>query len=418
MATLPLFLDTVNRKLVASATSGTPFTLPPFVRGDALTLRITLLAPKSTIIDPFAVVDIAPLTITAGIGTAGLVADILTMQIDWVRDNAAGTFTGDFPLNTPEIEAAFVASNGAALKRTFEIEIDTGGLKTTALQIPATVIEDVLKEGLLPPSAYTPPSALADNLALLLKDSPTIDVQRDGDDFSFHAVGGGVAGPAGPQGPAGPAGPAGSGGGGGEANTASNIGTGTGLVFASKSGVDLRMRTIAAGAGISVATSGNQVVIAATGGGGGGGAASAGGLGDIQASDGNGGFQSGGASLDTATGTITTDGLAVRRLLATGISQSNGGGMSGNINFQMDGPALVAHPINGDVTLGAQGQAGGEMVAALITNNAGATVNIAFDVGLIFFGTKPTTLADGKRLLLSLTAYDAQTVVAAAALQE
>lgn len=51
----------------------------------------------------------------------------------------------------------------------------------------------------------------------------------------------------------------------GEANTASNLGSGSG-VFASKSGVDLQFKSLTAGTGITLTPSGTEVAIAATGG--------------------------------------------------------------------------------------------------------------------------------------------------------
>jgi len=54
-------------------------------------------------------------------------------------------------------------------------------------------------------------------------------------------------------------------GGSGETNTASNLGTGEGQVFASKSGVDLRFRSLKAGSNISISQDGNEVTINATG---------------------------------------------------------------------------------------------------------------------------------------------------------
>lgn len=54
----------------------------------------------------------------------------------------------------------------------------------------------------------------------------------------------------------------GGGGGGGEANTASNLGAGEG-VFASKLGVDLRFKSLLAGAGISLSSDADEITIAA-----------------------------------------------------------------------------------------------------------------------------------------------------------
>lgn len=58
--------------------------------------------------------------------------------------------------------------------------------------------------------------------------------------------------------------------GGGESNTASNVGAGTGQVFYAKNGVDLQLRTIKAGTGISVSTAGQEITITNTSSGGGG----------------------------------------------------------------------------------------------------------------------------------------------------
>lgn len=60
-----------------------------------------------------------------------------------------------------------------------------------------------------------------------------------------------------------------SGGGGGEANTASNTGTGEGQFFKGKTGVDLQFKTLKAGAGVTITNNANEVQIDATGGGGG-----------------------------------------------------------------------------------------------------------------------------------------------------
>lgn len=53
----------------------------------------------------------------------------------------------------------------------------------------------------------------------------------------------------------------------GEANTASNLGTGEGI-YASKSGVDLRFKSLKAGANVTISNTATEITIAATGGGG------------------------------------------------------------------------------------------------------------------------------------------------------
>jgi hypothetical protein len=54
----------------------------------------------------------------------------------------------------------------------------------------------------------------------------------------------------------------------GEANTASNVGTGSG-VYKEKAGVDLRFKTLVAGSNITITVTDDEIIISSTGGGGG-----------------------------------------------------------------------------------------------------------------------------------------------------
>ena len=333
---ITIYLDTQRQVIVGSPSQTSAATLPALYRGDQLHLRIQLLAPTGDALrQPYRILPVDNYSMKVAIGTAD--GNVVAMQTTWTQDTLADYFTAVLDLHTPEVEAAFVASNNTSLSKLLEIELTDAGGVATALQIPVTIRPDVIRQGTLLPEAFTPPSALADNLSLLLQDSATIDVARNGDEFTFNVIGGatGPAGPAGPEalwnyrgaysggtayaigdvatyagqswyrrhanggnlgdtpsagtfwdllaakgadgatgatGPAGPTGatgatgPAGSGGSGsGEANTASNVGTGGGQIFKAKTGVDLELRTITAGAGISVGTSGNEISIASTG---------------------------------------------------------------------------------------------------------------------------------------------------------
>lgn len=55
--------------------------------------------------------------------------------------------------------------------------------------------------------------------------------------------------------------------GGGEANTAANVGTGTGTIFRDKTSVTLNLKTLLAGSGITITNNANDITLASTGGG-------------------------------------------------------------------------------------------------------------------------------------------------------
>lgn len=292
---LELYVDITNRRLVKSDLSATPYSLPSLYRDDSLSLTFHFLTATEQLAKPFNVVTVQNLDLKVAIGVPAIVSTVLTMQVNWAKDTATNTFTGSLPLNTPEIEDAFLASNGAALSKVFEIEVQENGLPTTVLHIPVTIREDVIKAGTLPPEAYEPPSALVANLAQILEDSPTIDVVQAGNTIHFDLL---PHAPTHAQGGSDPVTPIsidaadrthghynatqttdgylsaadktkldGLMNSAGEANTASNIGTGEGEIFHQKTGVDLELRTIKAGAGVSISTTGNEIIVSGTSGG-------------------------------------------------------------------------------------------------------------------------------------------------------
>lgn len=158
----------------------------------------------------------------------------------------------------------------------------------------------------------------------------------------------------------------------GESNTASNLGAGTG-VFASKSGVDLRFKSLVAGSNISLSSDANSVTISATGGGGGGGGydtvleegssltqrSSLNFIGaGITAAD-NSGSSRTDVSLDgdlnalaglSSTGVVArtaTDTYATRTLTGGGgVTVSNGNGVSGNPTLGISAKRAIWVPVD------------------------------------------------------------------------
>ena len=65
---LKLYVDTFNRKLVKSATSDFPVTLPALFREDTVRMVITLLEPTGNFTAPMQIVDVSDIDIAVGVG--------------------------------------------------------------------------------------------------------------------------------------------------------------------------------------------------------------------------------------------------------------------------------------------------------------------------------------------------------------
>lgn len=107
---------------------------------------------------------------------------------------------------------------------------------------------------------------------------------------------------------------------GGEVNTASNVGTGTGTIYRSKTGVNLDLKTLKAGANVTITNNPNDVTIAASGG------SPAGSTGQLQTNNagalGAPGPFAGAAYISLVSGTPTTNGF--RMANAHALSALNG----------------------------------------------------------------------------------------------
>lgn len=183
---LKLYIDVKNRKLVESEASVTPVNLPDFFREDSTSLQIMLLEEQDDIEIPQAKVDITNMTMQVAIGDQ---STYLAYQGTWTKDVAASTFTAELDLNTTEMVSAFTASNDEAIASTFEVEVQESGLISTVLQESITLSPDIIKNTQIAPSAIQAPSALATSMDGILKDSTTVEFEKNADEIRAHLIG-------------------------------------------------------------------------------------------------------------------------------------------------------------------------------------------------------------------------------------
>ena len=110
---LKLYVATFNRKLVKSATSDFPVTLPALFREDTVRMVITLLEPTGNFTAPMQIVDVSDIDIAVGIGVAD--SDPEVLQETWTKDTTANTFTADVVFNTTELNNAFSNASGSTV---------------------------------------------------------------------------------------------------------------------------------------------------------------------------------------------------------------------------------------------------------------------------------------------------------------
>src|SRR5262245_52124200 len=126
MATIDLYVDTFNKKLVAGLLDSTSVQLPKFFQGDTPTLKVYLLSPVtgSSLTTPYEYIPYSGITLQAAIGTrVGNSTLYYTQQFTWTDSGDPDNpyFTADFPMNTAAI-TALLAGSGSVTSAFFEIK--------------------------------------------------------------------------------------------------------------------------------------------------------------------------------------------------------------------------------------------------------------------------------------------------------
>lgn len=174
MATIDLYIDTFNKKLVAGLLDSTTVSLPKFIQGDTPTLKIWLLTPiaSAALSTPYAYVPVSGVTIQAAIGTrVGNSTTYYTQQMTWTAstDLSDPHFTASFPMNTAAINT-LLGATGVSTAAFFEVKMITSAVPTTIYSEGVTVQAAVIKDGgTTEPALGTPLSAEAATAAFLAR---------------------------------------------------------------------------------------------------------------------------------------------------------------------------------------------------------------------------------------------------------
>lgn len=200
MAQFDIYIDTVSGEAVAGFSSTEIASLPPFVQGDTISLRIFLLARTSTypVVTPYSYISPAGLTLQAALGAkVGNATTYYATQFTWTADTVNNCFTAQLALNTTEITN--LLSSSATASAYFEVKYIAGGLPTTVMEKAVTINAAVIKGGgTTPIPGQTPVSAEYCNATFLTRSvsgaiiltNPTTGGKMAiylGDDGAFHA---------------------------------------------------------------------------------------------------------------------------------------------------------------------------------------------------------------------------------------
>jgi hypothetical protein len=172
MAKHTIYIDTTTGDPVAGATDGSVTSLPPFVQGDTLSLRIYLLVREGGRLSDLTQIPVSGLTLQVALGTrVGSTTTYYTQQFTWTAstDLAQPYFEADLPMNTEAIDTLLGASSTA--NAWFEVKVIEDAVPRTVLQKEVSVKAAVIKDGgVVVPAGLTPLSAEYANAAFLTRE--------------------------------------------------------------------------------------------------------------------------------------------------------------------------------------------------------------------------------------------------------
>jgi hypothetical protein len=164
MAEHDIYIDCDRAAVVTSQSNSSIKTLPRFVQGDTMLLRIHLLKGFASVMEDYEVIPTSDLTLQVALGTrVGNSTTYYAQNLtSWAESEALDYFEGEFSMATAEVTAYLGTSTSK--QAFFEIKYIRSGLPTTVLSQEVQVLAAVIKEGgFVAPTEPTPLSVEVGN---------------------------------------------------------------------------------------------------------------------------------------------------------------------------------------------------------------------------------------------------------------
>jgi len=168
MSTHNLYIDIDRGEAVRSAANSSIASLPPFVQGDSLALKIWILTGYSQLA-AYDRVPVAGITLQVALGTkVGNAATYYTQQFTWTASADLGSpyFSGTLPMATNEIDTLLGGDSSASAW--LEIKMIQSAVPVTILSKQVIIQAAVIKPDTnTVPAPLTPLSAEAANASFI-----------------------------------------------------------------------------------------------------------------------------------------------------------------------------------------------------------------------------------------------------------
>ena len=163
-----VFVNWTTKLLQAGEQDSSPVTLPEFNKYESVPFHVVIVEPDPVIPNKFNRVDISNLTLKASLNDTLDDAAPLAEQSTWTKDTNENTFSGEFDLNTSNLNT-LVGSN-TSIQAYFQFTaVDSAGGRRVLYQETVTVTNSVIQPTTTSPDPVVTYYTAAETDGLFLK---------------------------------------------------------------------------------------------------------------------------------------------------------------------------------------------------------------------------------------------------------